>query len=495
MKAISSRKTTRLLLVILTIMLSFGFIVTVNAADSKTIPVDISIWMKITNFDQSKKMVNYELSVFVEGLTDNTSDISIGIPGWSITCEPQKIETGWRYYCEFEPISTKISGKGEAFPFDNYTLTIPVTLSHGLFSFDRDVYVYDLSTVNHSIYFSGPESESLEDNWKTYNRDLPVKTTKDTISIDFIRNDDKIVLYLLEFAIPIVACYFLVGASLLLKPESLSERLRIYVSIFLFCPSFLFAIQSYLPYHTSFTFPEFLLVNLIITTSILGIFSTVGNVKNQYKNTKKPNNFKIRTWDFWGTIFSFLFFLILYYAVFFSNFEYFFNFSMITNNFNHIGLFSYLVLPAFFFWIPVVFSKEEYREQYTKISWDFFKFLLFATIIYGVMFFVLTMLQIYIYEIFPIIAFVFGIIIRLHQQDTIKSTILAPLSGIVGMFFTPIILCVFIYLISGKYIHEIMVFSGGFNYVFGLFALLGALTSSFLIKVFRVAVLKRFTKK
>lgn len=72
--------------------------------------------------------------------------------------------------------------------------------------------------------------------------------------------------------VPTIVCYFLLVSTLLLSGEKAEERrLYVYVSLFFFSPTFLMAIQGYLPLRANLSIPEVLIVNLIISTAIFSI--------------------------------------------------------------------------------------------------------------------------------------------------------------------------------------------------------------------------------
>ena len=72
--------------------------------------------------------------------------------------------------------------------------------------------------------------------------------------------------------IPILL-FLLVGASLIIEPKDLQNRLTMYLTIFVFTVGFSNEIKEYLPFHMGFTNAERLLYFLVITQSIFLICS------------------------------------------------------------------------------------------------------------------------------------------------------------------------------------------------------------------------------
>jgi hypothetical protein len=207
--------------------------------------------------------------------------------------------------------------------------------------------------------FDGSRARSLGDLWTTngsYSNSLPVRYVR-TNEVAFIvqRSLNTTVVALLQFIIPIFACYYLLGSSLMLKSENqISERLTIYIALFVFIPTFFLAIQQFLPYRSSLSFPEFLLVNLLLSTSILGIFSIIGNQKEAYRipvegfRTKKLAHSK---WDLYGAAISLFSCMALYILTVMSN---------ITPS---LSLIFVLVLPSYIFWQFFIRPMEELRKE------------------------------------------------------------------------------------------------------------------------------------
>lgn len=139
------------------------------------------------------------------------------------------------------------------------------------------------------------------------------------VSFTIQRSTSALLLAILQFLLPIIACYYLLGATLMLGlKERLAERLRIHLSLFVFVPTFLIAIQTFLPYRSSLAFPEFLLVNLIISNTIFGIFSILGYRGSPVTSERQDNQKEIselkNKWDIGASVFSLIVFSLIYIA-------------------------------------------------------------------------------------------------------------------------------------------------------------------------------------
>jgi len=173
--------------------------------------------------------------------------------------------------------------RGEYFPFDEGQLLLQIAnVLPGPFN------VSDAVIGNESYaYFEGPGKLRLNETCVSIGDACVVDMyfgPNLRVTVPLKRRTDSLLMdrsfWLL--IVPTLASYYLLACSFFLwKEEDLSNRLRIYVAIFIFSPTFMMAMQGQLPFRVTLAIPEVLLVNLMISTAIFSIFSILP-IKNRY---------------------------------------------------------------------------------------------------------------------------------------------------------------------------------------------------------------------
>jgi hypothetical protein len=243
-----------------------------------------------------------------------------------------------------------LDGIGEAYPFDSYFLHFEFSQTSGsttVISNETRVILYTAETIR-----DWDASISLIQDYK--------------LNICLSR---KPLIPFLQFLLPIIACYYLLGATLLLDiKEKLNERLGVYLSLFIFAPTFMFAIQQFLPLRLSLALPEFLLTNLLVSNAVFGICSMIGNrtTANTYYKIRENT---IEGLNFASSVLSLIIFLILYLPTLFGRI-------------NVSGsLVSYFIIQSYTYWLffkkPIL---EKKRKLYTFIGLLFFPIVLMLII-------------------------------------------------------------------------------------------------------------------
>lgn len=259
----------------------------------------------------------------------------------------------WYYQGKSNRTTWLMEGDGEAFPFDSYNLR---------FRIDYLTYFSENSSLSsdadkHQASFTGPEYRFLRDLWLSDDGSIPVNYVEEReVSFLVQRDPSALVVATLQFLLPIIGCYYLLGATLILDPKKqLAERLRIYLSLFVFVTTFLIAIQPFLPYRSSLSFPEFLLVNLIVSNSIFSIFSIAGNRKTPDRSyivrLYETESFHNR-WDVLASTLSLLIFAVIYANTIFGEMT-------VPASF----FFSYGILPAYVYWHFLIIPKEQMKRN------------------------------------------------------------------------------------------------------------------------------------
>jgi len=245
-----------------------------------------------------------------------------------------------------------LEGSGQLFPFDSYSMRFELLNPVTFYNINCT-----LSATNSSAFIAGPEYYSLHNLWTVENATFANSSYSQEINFNLQRSGNSFSTAILEVFMPIIGSYYLLVSTLILDPKRrLNERLTIYLALFVFVPAFLLGIQSYLPYRSSLSIPEFLLTNLVISTTIFGIFSIIGNRLGEHallnilasKRSKRTRVFiHNNDWDILGVVLALLFFGGVYISTLFR--------VLIPAP---SLLISYLILPAYVIWYPVENFKD-----------------------------------------------------------------------------------------------------------------------------------------
>lgn len=312
----------------------------------------IRIVAHILDVDHTQKLVQLELIVFIDDFPYNESNVNVWIIGAGdvmIQCNNTgpKTEDTWYFQGRSKQETWLLEGIGENFPFDSYNLRFEV------YHVDFINQNFTLSSQGHQAFFTGPRAYSLKDLWRTDNGLTPIRYIHaDEISFVIERNPDTIKIAILQLLLPIIGCYYLLGATLILDPkEKLAERLRIHLSLFVFVPTFLIAIQKFLPYRSSMAFPEFLLVNLIVSNTIFGLFSILGNQRSSSKQKTAHNR-----WDLVASVLSLVVFMLIYFLTLFGRI-----------NLPTSLVFTYIIIPSYIIFYFALMSKEQFMKEIRSV--------------------------------------------------------------------------------------------------------------------------------
>lgn len=284
----------------------------VIAEPDESLTVELNI--QVFNIDIQEKLANITIQVQIPNFPYNETSVLIRIVGGGdVTLQCKNVEKNnicWFFKGDTNQTLWLLDGSGEAFPFDTYTLRFKV---EELSYFTGTI---SLSSNIQDAYFSGQLAYKLKDNWHSNDLSLPLRYVNGN-EVGFVieKNLDSTIIIAIQFLAPIVACYYLLGATRFLDPrKNLAGRLRIHLSLFVFSSTFLLTIQPSLPYHSSLTFPEFLLTNLTISTAIFGIFSLIGNKPKKPWEIKEETKVYLKH-DSIGSLISMAIFLVLYVVI------------------------------------------------------------------------------------------------------------------------------------------------------------------------------------
>ena len=322
--------------------------------------VKVRLIVNVLDIIQSEKLAQIKIVVFITNFPYNESEVEMMIDAGGIaivSCSRGGLgPNGWSYHGESDQTVWLLDGSGEVFPFDSYALRFRILW------IDFVGENFTLLSEGHQAGFDGPRAYYLKDLWRTDTLGLIPIGGNETHEISFTieRSVNNLAVAFLEFVVPIIACYYLLGSTLMLNPEKqLAERLRIYLSLFVFAPTFLFAIQKFLPYRSSLAFPELLLLNLVVSNAILGIFSVVGrqNRLDGPEITRLYADWRVwrfkHGWDVIGAVLSLLIFAIIYSFTLFPKMTW-----------TPVLVFIYGILPAYLFWMAPIITKEQLTKRW-----------------------------------------------------------------------------------------------------------------------------------
>ncbi len=247
---------------------------------------DISFSVYIYDIDTMRARIRIGASL--NSYLINASSINITLLGGSkifANIELINVFGSW-YSGASQEIEWEMLGTGDSYPFDTYELEFIIGPDF-LYKIDNESKVIwrsinepkgsDKAFFNISV--EGETAKILfydEQNyreWKIYSDEIPVSHyLKEGFIFEIKR---KSLIPFLEFILPIELCYYLLGISMFIDRRKPADRLRVYVSLFIFSSTFIFSIREFLPPRNILSLPELLLINLITSSGIIAIFSLI----------------------------------------------------------------------------------------------------------------------------------------------------------------------------------------------------------------------------
>lgn len=224
------------------------------------------IYCSVQKVDYARRYANVLVSVTIEGCEKcNFSEIwismAIGQYRYGISNSFVKCPRFDSVYFAQETLNDlPLMGDRESYPFDSlYRLR---------FRISRQFYFIENNTLKIGI-----PNATFDQSGSSF--DIKIVQPDEYNSSEFfidVERDPSMPLF--QLLLPIVLCYFVLGGSMLVKRSELGTRLRIYMTLYVFAPTFLLAIQSYLPYRSFLCIPEILLVGILSVTSMF-FFSSI----------------------------------------------------------------------------------------------------------------------------------------------------------------------------------------------------------------------------
>jgi len=230
----------------------------------------LEIIVEVLDINSLEQTISVNLTIFIHlPQYYNRSSIGVGLMGYlagiEIECYPDSRFPPMTYLGQARYVTWGIFGYGEFFPFDSYNATF------SLWHVDIATDLRDSLSYSVNAHFTGPKMAVLSESWQILNpeeNDLPYFVAANSkLVVGLARRSDAYVYWVLS---PIVLAGLVLGASAYLDARNrIGDRLLIYTSIFLFGFTFYAVIRDTLPYRTSFTVPEFLIMNMSVEALLL----------------------------------------------------------------------------------------------------------------------------------------------------------------------------------------------------------------------------------
>lgn len=190
-----------------------------------------------------------------------------------------------------ETVQWPLQGKGELYPFDDYFLRFVIASGFYFHKDDGIEYLHPNATIDESLLLR--------------NIELLTPASEFENARFIVRIQRNSILPFLQMVLPTIFCFFVLGGSMLIHREKLSSRLTVYLSLFVFAPTFLIAIQPFLPYRNSLSIVEILLVSNL---AIDAVFTFTSMIPSRVSWGRKI--------DFATTLFSTFLFGLFYGSIF-----------------------------------------------------------------------------------------------------------------------------------------------------------------------------------
>ena len=266
---------------------------------------EMDVDIKVSEIDQKTSYSSIEVFIRLGPLPRelNETVIQVQVLGGGhlmLFCEYTTSDSLGKYFEGNSSGSWYYIGAGELFPFDYYYMEFKVSPF-----IDANFTLGEVIPI-----FHGQRQKALLDIWETRNsvNEIPYRPYQgeEPGLVLIIRR--RWVVPFLGFVLPIILCYFFLGASLFMDTTArMQEILTVYLSLFIFVPSFFVGIQGFLPYRSLLSIPEILLTNLITSLGFLGISTMLSG----YQRTVRIRNVELPP-EWFSLILALVFFIIYY---------------------------------------------------------------------------------------------------------------------------------------------------------------------------------------
>ena len=357
------RKFNVMIILTLSVLVPSCLAVMADSQTSKTPKVEFDILVHDVNLSDGTAEVNITLTfsdLFIPGLNlgEPVSAIIVG-QGDSKRISCESVDNG-RFTGSSGMIKWTLGGelgRGEYAPFEEYELTFELAdVLPGPFNMSN----IEVDALKSSAFLEGPKKLFLERIYSTFDNKFSFSMSfpnnlRAVISVKRKLGAFGLPVLFWQLILPTLACNCLLVSTLLLRGEkATSNRLRVYVALFIFGPTFFNGIQGYLPLRASLSIPEVLLENLMISTAIFAIFSLI-SVKSNLQRVARDG-------------------ILLFLSIGFSSFL--FNYLMPVFPTSAVGIFYFIIfvygILALLIWLDRCFEEvkqvREERKQLTRLQ-------------------------------------------------------------------------------------------------------------------------------
>jgi hypothetical protein len=268
-------RSTIFALLMVSILISVFSSESVCGEDDDT--VDIWIEIGIMDINQNQKTVTLEVYIYVFNYPYNLTQIEVWVSGGgysAISCTNTYAISGsiipkFAYEGTSNITSWSLQGWSETYPFDSYFISFNVddiTYSQNCTYFLNPNFTFAM--------FHGTNSNILNEQWQLASgMKIPISQIGEKDVVFAVkRSSDALLKAVSRFLLPIIACYYLLGATLSFRSEKLIEKLVIYLSLVVFSSVFLISLPNM---QNNPSLLEILLSNLIVGSVIFSIFSII----------------------------------------------------------------------------------------------------------------------------------------------------------------------------------------------------------------------------
>lgn len=272
------KKSISVLLVFLTILSAVCLLPTCQG-EEEILHLEVTIEITIKEINSDNQTICADAFVGINGIPKDASYVIvkfINIDSDQVNCNQNFNGTRgfftdgktYEFQGEIKDKYWKLRGYGEAYPFDLYYLDVRLTSFFLIYEINGTQYGPDLKyTFDNSsrvCQMTFPEGEDLLKTWQWANslgRDVFSSTTDNLFFISRREFNPKI----LTLA-PLLLLFVVVILSPILSKDK-DVKIRIYSSVLVFSPMFIFAIRDLIPSRTGLAIPEFLGIALMFNVA------------------------------------------------------------------------------------------------------------------------------------------------------------------------------------------------------------------------------------
>jgi len=276
----SCKPTIVLVLILLGILTCVPFAECEETEESYVLRMDMAIY--INNLFFENDTANIDVNLWIRNFPIDASIVYVqfqSLEHYEVNCN--RIGGGapnrYQFQGKLEEKSWYLDGIGELFPFDYYVLEFmlyPYSIQYEINGTICGMRYLNYTFVEEQTHvdFAGLFRPRLKDQWEILRY-----STNTTYYVYLFRKGE---MPSLQFLVPM----FLIQLLVVLVPSFTNDksiRIRLFSSLLLFAPMFIFTIQNFLPYRSTLSIPEFLGLTLIFSCTLMLLSSLLGDPKHK----------------------------------------------------------------------------------------------------------------------------------------------------------------------------------------------------------------------